>query len=77
MSFEQLTTINSHQDHLNAIDYLKRTARPCVVLAAGGMCSGGRIVIYLKALIEDKRTDILFVGYQAAGTPGRDSEICR
>ena len=71
LSFEQLTTINSHQDHLNAIDYLKRTARPCIVLAASGMCSGGRIVNYLKALIEDKRTDILFVGYQAAGTPGQ------
>jgi len=71
LSFEQLTTINSHQDHLNAIDYLKRTARPCIVLAASGMCSGGRIVNYLKALIEDERTDILFVGYQAAGTPGQ------
>jgi len=35
------------------------------------MCSGGRIVNYLKALIEDERTDILFVGYQAQGTPGR------
>jgi metallo-beta-lactamase family protein len=27
---------------------------------------------YLKATIEDSRTDILFVGYQAQGTPGRD-----
>ncbi len=71
LSFEQLTTINTHQDHLNAIDYLKRTARPCIVLAASGMCSGGRIVNYLKALIEDQRTDILFVGYQAIGTTGR------
>jgi len=71
LSFEQLTTINAHQDHLNAIDYLKRTARPCIVLAASGMCSGGRIVNYLKALIEDRRTDILFVGYQAIGTTGR------
>ena len=71
LSFEQLTTINSHQDHLNAIDYLKKTARPCIVLAASGMCNGGRIVNYLKALIEDKRTDILFVGYQARGTPGQ------
>ena len=71
LSFEQLTTINTHQDHLNAIDYLKRTARPCIVLAASGMCSGGRIVNYLKALIEDRRTDILFVGYQAIGTTGR------
>lgn len=36
------------------------------------MCTGGRIVNYLKALIGDERTDILFVGYQAKGTPGRD-----
>jgi metallo-beta-lactamase family protein len=35
------------------------------------MCAGGRIVNYLKALIEDERTDILFVGYQAVGTTGR------
>jgi metallo-beta-lactamase family protein len=71
LSFEQLTTINSHQDHLNALAYLKRTANPCVVLAASGMCSGGRMANYLKALIEDPRTDILFAGYQAEGTPGR------
>ena len=42
-----------------------------IVIAASGMCSGGRNVNYLKALIEDERTDILFVGYQAQGTPGR------
>jgi len=35
------------------------------------MCAGGRIVNYLKAFLGDPRTDILFVGYQAAGTPGR------
>lgn len=35
------------------------------------MCTGGRIVNYLKALIEDQRTDILFVGYQAIGTTGQ------
>src|SRR5690554_1497892 len=36
------------------------------------MCSGGRIVNYLKALLGDARTDVVFVGYQAQGTPGRD-----
>ncbi len=71
LSFEQMTTIREHQDHLAAVNYLKKTARPTIVLAASGMCSGGRIVNYLKALIGDSRTDVVFVGYQAAGTPGR------
>ncbi len=35
------------------------------------MCSGGRIVNYLKAMLGDARHDVLFCGYQAAGTPGR------
>lgn len=34
------------------------------------MCSGGRIVNYLKAMLRDKRHNVLFVGYQAKGTPG-------
>ncbi len=72
LAFEQLTTIDSHQDHLQTVDYLRRKARPCIVIAASGMCSGGRIVNYLKASIGDPRTDILFSGYQAFGTPGRD-----
>jgi metallo-beta-lactamase family protein len=72
LDFEQITTIDSHADHENTVAYLRKTARPCVVIAAGGMCSGGRIVNYLKALLGDPRSDVLFVGYQAAGTPGRD-----
>ena len=71
LAFEQMTTIDNHQDHLHTVDYLKRKARPCIVIAASGMCSGGRIVNYLKATIGDPRTDILFSGYQATGTPGR------
>lgn len=71
LDFDQLTTIDSHQDHLGVVDYLARSGRPSVVLAAGGMCAGGRVVNYLKAMLGDPRHDILFVGYQAAGTPGR------
>ena len=35
------------------------------------MCSGGRIVAYLKAMLGDRRHNVLFVGYQAKGTPGQ------
>ena len=71
LSFESMLTIDSHEEHVQTVEYLARTARPTIVLAASGMCTGGRVVNYLKALIEDKRTDILFVGYQAIGTTGR------
>jgi metallo-beta-lactamase family protein len=72
LSFEQLTVIDDHQDHLNAVEYLNDTGRPCVVLAGSGMCDGGRIVNYLKAMLGQSRNDVVFVGYQAEGTPGRD-----
>lgn len=71
LAFEQLTTIDSHADHLHTVAYLQRTRRPCVVMAGSGMCAGGRIVNYLKALLGEPSTDVLFIGYQAAGTPGR------
>ncbi len=53
------------------VQYLARTARPAIVIAGNGMCSSGRIVNYLKAMLGDSRHNVLFVGYQAAGTPGR------
>lgn len=70
LAFEQMVTIDDHQTHLNTVEYLRRSARPAVVIAAGGMCSGGRVVNYLKAMLGDAHHDVLFVGYQAAGTPG-------
>ena len=72
LSFEQLTTIDSHREHLQTVSYLANTGRPAIVIAASGMCAGGRMMNYLKALLPDKRTDVVFVGYQAQGTPGRD-----
>jgi len=72
LAFEQLLTVDDHATHLRMVEYLAKTARPAVVIAASGMCAGGRIVNYLKAMLGDPRHDVLFVGYQAAGTPGRD-----
>ncbi|TMM46395.1 MBL fold metallo-hydrolase RNA specificity domain-containing protein [Colwellia ponticola] len=72
LSFEQLYTVNSHQEHIQTVDYLAQRNKPAIVIAASGMCSGGRIVNYLKQFLPDQTADILFVGYQAQGTLGRD-----
>lgn len=71
LNFERLHVVESHEQHLQIIDLLRESGEPAIVLAASGMCSGGRIVNYLKALLADSRTDVVFVGYQAEGTPGR------
>jgi metallo-beta-lactamase family protein len=72
LDFAQLVTIDTHADHLRHVEQLARSGQPAIVIAASGMCSGGRIVNYLKAMLGDPRHDVLFCGYQAAGTPGRD-----
>ena len=72
LDFEQLYTIDSHQDHLSVVQYLSKRNKPAIVIAASGMCSGGRIVNYLTQFLPDAKADVIFVGYQAQGTPGRD-----
>ncbi|WP_231758082.1 MBL fold metallo-hydrolase RNA specificity domain-containing protein [Microbulbifer elongatus] len=72
LSFEQLITVDEHGAHRKVVAELANSRRPAIVIAASGMCSGGRVVNYLKAMLEEKRHNILFVGYQARGTPGRD-----
>jgi len=69
--FDNLFKINEGEDHRDYVDKLKETKRPAIVIAAGGMCAGGRVVNYLKAFIGNPTTDIVFMGYQAVGTPGR------
>ena len=68
LNFEALYGVLRFRDHLE----LLHMDGPAVIIAGSGMCTGGRIVNHLKGGLGDGRNDVLFVGYQAAGTPGRD-----
>ncbi|TDF81185.1 MBL fold metallo-hydrolase RNA specificity domain-containing protein [Pseudomonas sp. H9] len=70
LSFRQLISVDSHAKHQTVVNYLKSTGRPAIVIAGNGMCSGGRIVNYLKAMLGDPRHEVVFVGHQVKGTPG-------
>lgn len=76
LGFNQLICVDSHAKHQQVVNYLSSTGRPAIVIAGNGMCSGGRIVNYLKAMLGDARHEVMFVGYQAKGTPGAVIQAC-
>jgi metallo-beta-lactamase family protein len=51
-----------------AINFLRD---PAVIISASGMCEAGRIQHHLKNNIEDSRSTVLIVGWQAPDTLGR------
>ncbi|MDE3740834.1 MBL fold metallo-hydrolase RNA specificity domain-containing protein [Maribacter polysaccharolyticus] len=64
-------------EHVNIISSYKETwetiddPRPKIVIAGSGMVTGGRVLTYLKQLVDLKNTIVLLVGYQAEGTRGK------
>jgi len=52
-------------------DKVLDSTEPAVVIATSGMLVGGPAIEYLKAFAPDKKNTLVFVGYQAEGSPGR------
>jgi hypothetical protein len=44
---------------------------PCIILASGGMLNGGTSLEYFKALAEDPKNALIFVGYNSINSLGR------
>jgi len=65
--FHNLTYVGSS----NESKALNSFPGPCVIIASSGMCTGGRIKHHLKHHLPNPQTTVLFIGYQAYGTPGR------
>ena len=51
---------------------IAHAVNPKVIIAGSGMSNGGRIVFHEKRYLPDPNSTLLIVGYQAAGTLGRE-----
>ncbi|TCO71846.1 MBL fold metallo-hydrolase RNA specificity domain-containing protein [Marinisporobacter balticus] len=65
--FENLYYVNSQKESMR----LNNQPYPKVIISASGMCNAGRVRHHLKHNLWDKNNSVIFVGYQAEGTLGR------
>lgn len=61
----KFTVERQQSEHIDVV------GNPKIIIAGSGMSNGGRIVYHEKKYLPDKNAIMLFVGYQAAGTLGR------
>ena len=50
---------------------IEKMPNPKIIMAGSGMSTGGRVVLHERYYVDNPDAEILFVGYQAAGSLGR------
>ena len=64
---KRFTPVVSAQESRDVVE----RAGPAIVISASGMATGGRVLHHLANGLADPKNTVLFVGFQAAGTRGR------
>jgi metallo-beta-lactamase family protein len=67
LTFPGMTFIGSPEESMALND----AQGPMIIIAASGMCEGGRVVHHLKNCVQNPDNVVLIVGYQAENTLGR------
>ncbi len=68
LNFKGLTYIETREQSRRLNNY----EPPAIIISASGMADNGRVVHHLMHHIEDPRSAVVIVGWQAPGTTGRD-----
>ena len=63
----RMTIVASPQQSMDLV----ASRQPAIVIASSGMATGGRVLHHLEATLPNPKNTILFAGYQAIGTRGR------
>jgi metallo-beta-lactamase family protein len=50
---------------------INQMRKPCIIVSASGMASGGRVLHHLEQRLPDARNAVLLAGFQAEGSRGR------
>lgn len=52
-------------------EQLNRPGRPCIIISASGMATGGRVLHHLAHQLPNSRNSVVLTGFQVPGTRGR------
>jgi KH/beta-lactamase-domain protein len=64
---DNIETIGSHNERKEVFD-----EGPCIILTTSGSITGGPVLSYLEEEADDPENALIFVGYQFAGSLGRE-----